>query len=290
MVFSVTREDPFITTPRTVSRLQSIAVCRRPTPIQNQFFEYLDFGIGPQRSGERCNWWMQGYERNNVVTFKELDPVGKTVRVVYTNSDDIGRRVLIQGVDSNDNTIYSADGLNQVDGIYLTLDTPFAQAPFGITSLTGIQKDITLGPVKFYEVDLTTGDTVLILTMEPSEQVASYRRYYIHALPQNCCADPNNPSTNILVNAIAKLQLVDAVQDTDYLLISSLEALIEEAQAIRFSGMDNGEAQQMAQMKHTMAIRFLQGQIVDQEGKSRPAVSFAPFGSARLERVRIGMV
>ncbi len=295
MAFTVRRDDPYVTTPREVARIERLAVCRRPIPIQNQFYEFLDFSVGPQHLGQRCGvngcpQWLQVYERNDAVTFVELNPVGKTVRAVYTNSDDIGKRVFLQGIDSNDTKIYSADGLNEVDGIYLVLDTPFVQAPFGITRLTGIQKDITLGPVKFYEVDLSTGDTTLILTMEPSETVASYRRYFFGGLPRNCCADPNNPTTHVLVTAIVKLDLIPVVVDTDYLYIQNVPALDEEGKSYRHSGMDNSEAKQLSLAEHTQAIRYLQGQLVHREGKDRPAVIFAPFGSARLNRINAGMV
>jgi hypothetical protein len=296
MAFTVTRDDPYVTTPRGVARIEQLAVCRRPVPIQNQFYEFLDFSIGPQHLGQSCsagglcNQWLQVYERNSVSTFVELDPVGKTIRVTYTNSNDIGKRVFLQGFDANEDKIYSTDGLNEVDGIYLVIDTPFVQAPFGISRLTGIQKDVTLGPVKFYEVDLTTGDTTLILTMDPSETVADYRRYFFGGLPRNCCADPNNPTTNILVTAIVKLEMIPVVVDTDYLYIQNVPALIEEGKSYRHSNLDNSEAKQLSLAEHTQAVRFLQGQLVHREGKDRPATLFKPFGSARLERYRVGMV
>lgn len=290
MAFSVTREDPYLTPPRSVARIEQLAICRRPTPIQNQFYEFLDFSIGPQHLGRHCDQWLQVYERNSAVTFVDLNPVGKTVRVVYTNSADISKRVFLQGFDANDNKIYSQDGLNEVDGIYLTIDTPFVQAPFGISRLTGIQKDITVGPIKFYEVDLTTGDTTLILTMDPSEETAFYRRYYFGGLPRNCCPDPNNPTTHVIVTAIVKLDFIPVKVDTDYLYIQNLQALIEEGKSYRHSNIDNGEAKQLALAEHTQAIRYLQGQLVHREGKDRPAVIFAPFGSARLNRINAGMI
>jgi hypothetical protein len=290
MNFTVTRADPYITTPREVARIEQLAICNRPTPIQNQFYEFLDFGVGPQTLQRHCGKILQAYERNNAVTFVDLDPVGKTIRVVYTNSADIGKRVFLQGYDANEVKIYSQDGLNEVDGLYLTLEDPFIQAPFGISSLTGIQKDATVGPVKFYEVDLTTGDTELLLTMEPTEETASYRRYYFGGLPNNCCADPANPTTNVLVTAIVKLELIPVAVDTDYLYIQNVQALIEEGKAFRHSNMDNGEAKQLSLAEHAQAVRYLQGQLVHREGKDRPAISFKPFGSADTRRVRLGMI
>lgn len=290
MAFTVSRDDPYVTTPRGVARIERLAICKRPIPIQNQFYEFLDFSVGPQHLGNRCGQWLQVYERNTVPTFVELNPSGKTIRVTYTNSADINKRVFLQGYDSNENPISSQDGLDEVDGIYLTIDTPFVQCPFGISRLTGIQKDITVGQIKFYEVDLTTGDTTLILTMDPGEQTANYRRYFFGGLPRNCCPDPNNPLTHVLITAIVKLELVPVKVDTDYLYIQNIAALIEEGKSYRHSNMDDTGAKQLSLAEHTAAVRYLQGQLVHREGKDRPAVVFKPFGSAIQQRVRLGMI
>jgi len=122
--------------------------------------------------------------------------------------------------------------------------------------------------------------------MEPSEQTASYRRYYLNGLPFNCC--PNQEY--VQVSAIAKLDFIPVQVDTDYTLIQNIEAIIEEAQAVRYSRIDSVSAKQMAAEKHIQAVRLLNGELTHFEGKNDPAIIFAPFGSARLERVKIGMI
>lgn len=293
-VFNVSRTGPFITLPREIARFIAMDVCNRPVSIENEFYEFLEFGNGLQ-PGRNCCTSLNGnncqqlktYDRGTVPTFVDLTPPGKTVQVVMTNAADAGQRVLIQGQDKNGDTIITEDGINQVQGIYVVLAFPFVQAPLEISKITGIQKDVTIGPVKIYEVDLATAATTLLLTMEPSEKVASYRRYFVNGLPLNCCNTFPLPTT-VQITGMAKLELVPVKVDTDYLLIQSIQALAEECQSIRFSKMDSLTGAQQAKLHHQDAIGLLNGQLTHYLGVSRPAVQEHPFGSARLRRQAIG--
>lgn len=292
MVFNVSCTDPYLTTPRGVARLINMDVCKRPIPIQNEFYEFLEFSTGLQAPCvpitsdtcvSRCQQ-PQTYERGTVATFSDIIPPDKIIRVYLTDAADVGKRVLLQGEDQNEATILTMDGLVQVQGVFVSLVSPFADSPMEISKLTGVQKDITIGSVSFYEVDQTTGDQRLILTMEPGEEVANYRRYYLAALPRNCC----DGATTVQVTAMAKLELIPVKVDTDYLLIQCLPALIEMAGSVRYGRMDESSNQQLAKIKLLNAIKLLNGQLVHYEGKEKPAIGFFPFGSARLSRAGVG--
>lgn len=294
MVFNVAKTDPFITLPRDVARLINVDMCRSPIVVQNEFYEFLQFGIGlqdPNPPFGQCRNTNcvipEAYDRGSFPSFIDLDE-GRILRVYTTDNLDLGKRVLVQGTDTNNNPIISQDGVNHVRGIFLDLSDPtgFADSPT-LNSLTGIQKDVTVGPLRFYQVNPDNGDQELILTMEPSEEVASYRRYYLAGLPKNCC-DPGDDTTTAQVTAMAKLEFVPVRVDTDYLLISNIEALICECESIRYSTMDSPGAKQMAQERHAQAIRLLQGELVHQLGRERPAIAFSPFGSAHLRNQYIG--
>ena len=292
MVFNVAKTDPFITLPREVARLINVDLCRTPIAVQNEFYEFLQFGIGlqePRTPIGRCRNMdcvvPEAFDRGSFPSFIDLDE-NRILRAYITDNADIGSRVLVQGTDTSDNQIISLDGTSNVLGIFLDLTTPFADSPT-LNSLTGIQKSVTTGPVRFYQVDPDTGDEELILTMEPSEQVASYRRYFLAGLPRNCC-DPASDTATTQVTAMAKLEFVPVSVDTDYLLIGNIEALIAECESIRYSSMDSPGAKSMAQERHMQAIRLLQGELVHQLGRERPAISFSPFGSAHLRNQFIG--
>lgn len=292
MAFIMSRTSPYLTLPREVARIEAATVCDRPIPVQSQFFEYLQFGNGRLRTRNRNLRWplTAAYSRNNAVTFVDLTNPPQNLQVFATDPADMDgtHRVLIQGTDNNGAMIYSQDGLVRVTGQYVTLESPFVAFPIPVNSITGIQKDITNGPVQIFQVDPTTGASVLLLTMEPGETVASYRRYYFDSLPCNCCHDLP-PSTTVTVTAIVKLDLIPAVVDTDYLLLTSSEAIIEECASVRYSQVDNQTSQGMALAKHAQAVRFLLGELSHVNGIDTPAISFKPFGSADLRRIRIGM-
>jgi hypothetical protein len=296
-VFNVLQEDPYITIPRWGARLIVSAVCKRSVGIQNQFYEFLEWGGGIEPKfdcgGRRANCPISTVlDRGDYPAFRDLDGTGRTIRVRALSPLDTqgNKRVLIQGTDSSDNIIYSQDGVDRVVGIYLTISDPFVDTPLTLNTLTGIQKDITNDAVRFYDVDPVTGDETLILTMEPSEEVAGYRRYYLNGLPPSCCPvvyDDAGDAT-VQVEALVKLNLIPVSVDSDYLLIQNMEALIAECQSARYSTMDIPSAKAMALSAHKDAIRLLQGELAHHYGVDKPAVAWYPFGSAALQRQAIG--
>jgi hypothetical protein len=292
---NVSRSTPYFTLPRQIARVEAVDVCDRTIPVNNQFMEYLQFGNGrlPKlcHNGDRFGCNPQMMTRNNAVTF--IDPTIPSffLRAYATDIVDIeaSRRVLFQGLDATGETIWSQDGIVEVDGIFVVLTGPFIQTPIQFTRITGIQKDITSGNVQIFQVDPLTGVETLLLTMEPGEQVAGYRRYYFNNLPRNCC-NQTLPEQPVRVTAIVKLELIPVVVDTDYLLIQNLEALSEEAKSWRMSRMDNAESQKLSIIHHVNAVRNLNAEVSHYLGKESPAVGFSPFGSARLERININML
>jgi hypothetical protein len=286
--FGVSRTSPFITTPREVARIQSLNVCQRPLPVQNQFYEYLQFGNGRlPKTRCACHGPEQAYSRNTVPTFFDF-VTASFIRVYATDAADKNRRTLIQGKDVNGNLIYNEDVLMQVQGEFVTLSQPFQQTQQIVSQLVGIQKDVTEGQVQYFAVDATTGAQTYLLTMEPGETTASYRRYYLGSLPLTCCHTPTGVVSTLAVTAIVKLDLIPVVVDTDYCLIQNLEALKEEAQSYRYSQMDTDSSKRMEAIKHQNAVRLLNGELTHFLGLNQPAVNFAPFGTARLTRQRIG--
>ncbi len=293
VAFNVSCNEPYITLPREIARVESINMCERPVRIQNQFFEYLQFGNGrlPKLrtnclGGREGCQITQGYTRNNAVTFTEMTNAPQYITAYITDERDIGKRILLQGLDASENIVYSTDVQYQVNGVFVILNAPSVQSPNTFSQLNGIQKDVTYGPVRFYQHDPTTGDEILLLTMEPTETTASYRRYYLQGVPKNCCG--TNQEGLVQVTAIAKLDLIPVVADSDYCLIQNLEALTEECSSVRYSEMDSPAAKQMSISSHKLAIGYLNGELNHYIGKNAVAVNFAPFGSAHLPCHKIG--
>jgi hypothetical protein len=290
IAFSVDPSNPYVTLPRELARFVKVDVLKRPIRIENQFYEYLQFGCGKRPGWNNDVMWTymgsRVYERNNVATFRDITSAPQNIFIYPSNAFDVGKTVLVQGTDSLGNIITSLDPTSGVtiQGVRVALATPFVSVPLTMSSITGIQKDITLGNITIAQSDPITSVLITLGTMEPGEQVASYRRYYFDRPTYSMV----NGVPVSQVTAIAKLELVPAVSDSDYLLIQNLEALIEECQAIRYSMIDTVEGKTMAAQHHKHAIRYLQGELVHYLGKERPALSFKPFGADDLYKQNIG--
>lgn len=302
IVFNVSRNNPCVTLPRGAARLIAVDACDMPVPIRNQFYEYLQFGSGrwPKSSCSVTTCLdadlLQTYRRSVACTFSDLQSPGKTLRFYPTDPADVNKTVLVGCLDANGSIVTTLSNGLRVNGVATLLATPFVDlklpgttAQLEISSITGIQKDITLGQVMVYEVDIATGAQRLILTMEPGEKVAAYQVYYLKNLPQGCCnAAGASDDSLVQVTAMVKLDLIPVVVDSDYLLIQSTEAIIAECQSIRYSEMDSAEAVNKSLERHRAAVRYLNGQLRHYEGQDTVAVSFKPFGSASLANQRIG--
>ncbi len=286
MVFNVSRSNPYITNPRGVARIILMDVCKRPTKVQNGFYEFLDYGPGLQPKGclgTKCGQLTQAYDREFVATLGQLSVAPQTIRIYPTDPRDVDKTVIVQGTDQNGNTVYGTDpSTNQtILGEIVTLALPFADTlnTFVGPDLSGLEKDVTFGPVTFMQVDPTTGDSAALSTMEPSETSAAYRRYLVNGLPCNCCEQTNG---QVQVTAQCKLEYVPVASDPDYLLIPNVPALIAECESIRYSVMDNSRAAKMSVDKHQRALGLLFGQLDHYLGRERPAISVPIFGSSRL--------
>lgn len=287
VVFNVSCTDPYITLPPEFARLVNLDVCRWPIPVQNQWYEVLEAGIGLQTpiTGRYGCGMQAAFERANVLTTVDLTPTNQYLRAYITDARDINKRIVFTGAkDQNGFGIYSTDPRNQVNGFPLVFDQPFVTSPFIVTAFSGVIKDVTYGDVIIKQVDATTGVEVQLARYTPNETNPSYRRYYLQA---GWPVSQNASVTTRQVTAMAKYEFVPAVNPTDFLIIGNIPALKDKCEGIRFSEMDNPTAQAMAISKHRDAVRKLNQELQHYEGDT-PAINLAVFGTAKLERQRIG--
>lgn len=288
VAFNVTKENPYITLPREFARIVNMDVCRHPVRIQNAFYEFLPGGIGLQSPPSNLADWcgtIAGYERDNVPTMVDMNPTNQFVRAYITDIRDVGKRMLITGLDQNGFEIFSTDGANNVKGTFLVFASPFITTTFHISQIQALQKDVTFGDVVIKGVDGTTGLETTLARLAPTETNPWYRRYYVSALPLACCKTDCVTST---IEAIVKLEYVPVTQDTDQLLIPNIPALIEEALALRYSGMDVVNAAALEDKHHRKAIKLLQNEQRHVEGDTGLAVTVSSFAGQGLCRDRIG--
>jgi hypothetical protein len=278
----------YVTTPHEIARLIVMDVCNHPVRIRNGFYEYLEFGRGlrPKRCAQGCGDAFQAYERDSVVTLAPMLSTPQVIRIYPTDARDAGFLVLIQGKDQNGQAVLTTDPNTgtAAPGEYISLKFPFADSVNTyLGSLSGIQKDQTYGPLQFFQVDPITGAEAALSAMEPNEMVANYRRYLIAGIPNAnlCCFSPSNPLT---ITAQGRLEFVPVENETDYLTLQNVPALVEEAQSIRFSKMDSTSAASQANYHHARALALLNGQLDKYEGKISTAVNVPIWGSNRMRR------
>lgn len=288
MVFnaSVSNGSAYITTPREVARVIVMSACTEPLHIRNGFYEYLKYsqGLMPKTCSPTCTTTFEAYERDNVCTLSSLLSTPQTIRMYVTDARDVGKRVLLQGKDANDQIILTTDPgtARSAPGEYVVLASPFVDSVNTFSELTGIQKDETYGNIQFYQVDPTTLVETALSVMEPTEGQASYRRYLLNTVPTTtqCCST----SPTLQLTAQVRLDFIPVVNETDYLTIPNVPALIEECRSVRFSRMDSSAAAQQAIIFHNRAISLLNGELDAYFSKVNTAVKVPLFGSQRLTR------
>lgn len=288
IVFNVSQSDPYITLPLQYARMMQMDVCQSPIKIQNEWYEFLEAGIGLQ-SGCACGP-LQAFERGTVSTAYDLTSTNQLLRVYITDQRDIGKRILFSGAkDENGNGIYTQDVQRPVIGLYLTLQTPFVDSDFIVTGFSAIAKDETYGDIVVKQVDATTGEESLLARLSPKVISPTYRRYYIHSLPRNCCRNPDD-DTEVQVTALLKFDYQPVSQLSDFLLIGNIPALKEICSSIRHRESDDLNMHSLAAVEERSAVKLLNEELTHYMGTKRPAINFAPFGTAHLARKRIGML
>lgn len=281
----VSSQGAYIVTPANIARVILMNVCDQPIHLRNGFYEFLEFGIGlqPRRctEGTSCNvapgQLTQAYERDTVCTLGTFLTTPQQIAVYPSSAIDVGKRVLLQGTDQNGITVYSDTPTGPPEvGEWVTLTTPFVLSVNQFSALTGIQKESTMDRVTFYMVDPITSAETLLSTMEPTETVASYRRYFLNGLPNNCC---NTAAGLVQVTAQVKFDYQPVVNDSDWLTIQSIPALIEECKSNRYGRIDTAEAGKLEAKCHGRALAILNGQLDHFLGKIQTAVRVPLFGS-----------
>jgi len=279
--FSVSSTSPYITLPREFARIINMAVCNQPIYIHNEFYELLPGGPGPMPDTLCCSDWcgsVAGYERGVWPTKVALTATNQRLRVYTTDDRDLGAKILFVALDQNGNTIYGMDGLRTVTGFYITTLLPFADSSFDVSEIQSVVKPMTFGDILVYQVDQTTGVEVLLSRYLASETNPAYRRYYITPICNGC-------ASSFTVTALAKLEFIPVIRDSDPLIISCIPALTEMCQALRGYSQEVTAAHEMAEKHEKRAIKLLKQEMDHYLGLENPAVVVDSLQQASFNRI-----
>lgn len=159
--------------------------------------------------------------------------------------------IRIFGQDQNNNELYSIQNGVYQRGILLPLVTAGSLSTVQFSTISGVQKPVTQGPILLYAVDATSGNEVLIAKYEPSETNPSYRRYFCNDIPINTDSSP------VIIKVTGKKRFIPVSQPTDLLIIPNIAALRLEVLAIE---RELASDFQGAELFHKQASDVLKGE------------------------------
>ena len=227
--YSFTVTNGYITWPRQVASVISVALDDTPVPIRNEWFEYIDGGFGIRGATSSCAYDL--IDRGTACVFNDIDTSGnaKTLLVYSTVAENSANYIVIQGYDKDGNWIRSQQSGSWMDGEYIALPATSSvhrQSNYQWSSITGIIKPVTNGPIYLYEYDATADSRRLLGLYEADETRPNYRRTYLSGIPsdlEGCCT----------VTAQVRRELLPITNDNDWLIIGNIPALKEMAIAIQ---------------------------------------------------------
>lgn len=246
--FRICVDNSCITLPPQLATLESVAVCGTPVPVRDEWYEFLENGMGVRGAEGGCGCSSdsdasssisgpgccgdEALKRGYACTYKDIIPTGKKVNLVCDLVDDVGKEVLVLGYDDNGNWIRTDQGGTIKDGEIIVL----AQgAGTNSTNFFSSVNDIQLpddmdGQSWIYEYDNTAATRRLIGKYEYFETRPHYARYFLPGIRSQTCSDDECCQT--AVDVIGKMEFIPVKVDTDYLIISCIPALKEMAVAI----------------------------------------------------------
>lgn len=216
--------DGCITMPREVATLEAVAICNRPVPIHDFWFEFLENG-GGIRTTNSC--WREANYRGRFPTFNSIIGLNKKLNFVCDVPDDIGKQVLALGYDQNLNWIRTQQNGVWSDGELIAYAQGAGTNSVNLfSSVTDLQIPATMaGQSWLYEYDTTALTQRLIGHYQAGETRPAYGRYFFPSINSSVAAQ--SPCGTIPIEAMAKLEFIPLVNDTDYLIIGNLPALEE---------------------------------------------------------------
>ncbi len=272
--FTICATNGCITWPRQIETIETVAVNDAVGTVRNQWFEFLESGYG--LLDNKDNVGVQLLDRGESPVHTDLTGAGThattgfNLRVYCPTATDEGKKINIQGYDSNGNWVRKPVSGGRYDAVYedgetLTMALGWVTSSVVWKSITSVQKDVTENSISIYETTNNAGSPDVfreIGVYEPTETIPSYRRSLIPSLAggKKCDGDTDGKTS---VTVIAKLRFIDAVNDSDILLVSDLYAIKNMAIAIKLEeNRDFGAAGEY----RGLAFDSLQNQLANHTG------------------------
>jgi hypothetical protein len=159
-------------------------------------------------------------DRGEHPTIFDICTPGKLI--VYSQfTEAAGDMIRILGLDTTGNEIYTMQNGVYAPGELIALSISGTVSVNTYSKITDMQKPVTNGPVRIYEVDPNNASNhIMLAILDPSERVPSYRRYFCNDIPVIEAGDPP-----VRIRVTGKRRYLPVTQDTDFLILSNVSAL-----------------------------------------------------------------
>lgn len=282
-----------ITWPRHVGTVLAVNSCSHPIPLTNMWGGYVPWDESHYqcasnhiRNGQSGN---VGIETDGTSPVFNPIPCGTDQYLLFYPSvpSDVNKKITIYGLDSYGQVIHGqrADKTWQ-DGVELVLKLPYVRSPFKIRRVDRVVKEKTNGIVRGYQwdgVSTRDGTNPLLYDLasyEASETTPNYIHSMVRGAVNSCACDGLKQIT-----ALVKLEYVPIEHDDDLVLIENTDAVRDFIMSIREKEATNLKLSQDLELS---AFRELNYQLRDKAPLEQFVADFRPFGSARLQRHKIG--
>ncbi len=164
-------------------------------------------------------------KEGTVASFSTTRVNGSTMRLYPSSTTDIGKKVVLQGSDSNGQWVRTViDGTVQ-DGEQVVLAVPFVDTVtmWGPGAPVAVVKEATSYQVRLYEV--VSGVERLLGSYEPGETRPTYKQGWIPGFTRGGCGcTTGDTSRRTTVQAIVSLQHVRLTQPGEWLVLQNPNA------------------------------------------------------------------
>lgn len=294
--------DNCITWPRSVKTVEGFNQCSLSLPVRNLWYDFRENVLAPSAQSCACAQ-AQLLDRNTVCQFRDI--AGPSyIRLYPSSATDAGKKVLLQGYDSNGMYVRTLNGSEWVDGEYVTLAYPFVTSTtvFKAPGLTGVQKPVTNANVTAFGVLASTSVETQIAIWEPSEENPSYRRSYLTSMATRCgatgqgglCADEGDgcePAmencSQVVADTIVRREFIPALVDSDWMFISNLGAVLHFMKGLQ---KEDKNQYDLAEQEIQRGLRALRNELDAYAPPGQIMVNVETVGTAKLARTFGGFI
>lgn len=250
--------------PRQIETILTAAVCGYPITLRNQFFEFLETGLGEIRPTS-CG--LKLIDQGEACTFDDVTGTGNKLAIYADVTETTTEKFIIQYYDSNGQWVRTQNGDGDwIDGEELTLPASGNYTYTALEVMPGsvprVIKPKTNGTIRLYQYTVVGGALKPLAYYEPSETVPVYRRSLIPSLATTACCGSADCETKA-VTVIGKIRFIPAEVDNDFLPISHIEAI-----RLACQGVAKEEKNLLAEAVPywAMAVDLLKKQLAHHEG------------------------